>query len=333
MDTHVRDGDGHVMQGWTRTSGMDTSGMDTHVRDGDGHIMRDGHARQGWTRQGWGWTRQGWTRTVLKRIKKDDLEENCVLSPTKNLEFFHVSTLSFCGQSLHKEIERSGTKQSMECPTCQRSITIPEGGINAVPQNLHLGFEGERYPYGGLQVKAELRPKSHDGAVVPGKVEDYRDGTYTINLTPQALVLTSSSSQWMVNITECHGALYGNYMEIERWRLCPEVGQMWGWVLMLLRCQPCPQGIWRKAGLDCSLCVQSKEGFLLSAIITMATTSGTLLLVHLDIRCPSYDDFSHTHMKTVWSLQCCVVPLEEWVDPRESKLSNLYIDHMIFTLL
>ena len=32
--------------------------------------------------------------------------------------------------------------------------------------------EGERYPYGGLQVKAELRPKSHDGAVVPGKVED-----------------------------------------------------------------------------------------------------------------------------------------------------------------
>ena len=25
--------------------------------------------------------------------------------------------------------------------------------------------EGERYPYGGLQVKAELRPRSHDGAV------------------------------------------------------------------------------------------------------------------------------------------------------------------------
>ena len=46
--------------------------------------------------------------------------------------------------------------------------------------------EGERYPYGGLQVKAELRPKSHDGAVVPGKVEDHGDGTYTITLTPQA---------------------------------------------------------------------------------------------------------------------------------------------------
>eukprot|EP00731_Ephydatia_muelleri_P032360 Em0023g867a len=41
------------------------------------------------------------------------------------------------------EIERSGTKQNMECPTCQRSITIPEGGVNAIPQNLHLGFEVE----------------------------------------------------------------------------------------------------------------------------------------------------------------------------------------------
>eukprot|EP00731_Ephydatia_muelleri_P032708 Em0024g252a len=50
---------------------------------------------------------------------------------------------SFCGQCLHTKIERSGTKQNMECPTCQRSITIPEGGVNAIPQNLHLGFEVE----------------------------------------------------------------------------------------------------------------------------------------------------------------------------------------------
>eukprot|EP00731_Ephydatia_muelleri_P032714 Em0024g258a len=50
---------------------------------------------------------------------------------------------SFCGQCLHTEIERSGTKQNMGCPTCQRSITIPEGGVNAIPQNLHLGFEVE----------------------------------------------------------------------------------------------------------------------------------------------------------------------------------------------
>ena len=47
--------------------------------------------------------------------------------------------------------------------------------------------EGERYPYGGLQVKSELRPKSHDGAVIPGKVENHGNGTYTITLTPQAV--------------------------------------------------------------------------------------------------------------------------------------------------
>ena len=47
--------------------------------------------------------------------------------------------------------------------------------------------EGVRYPYGGLQVKAELRSRSHDGAVVPGKVEDHGDGTYTITLTPQTV--------------------------------------------------------------------------------------------------------------------------------------------------
>ena len=45
--------------------------------------------------------------------------------------------------------------------------------------------KGERYPYGGLHVKAELRPKSHGGAVGFGEVEDHVDGTYTITLTPQ----------------------------------------------------------------------------------------------------------------------------------------------------
>ena len=52
---------------------------------------------------------------------------------------------SFCGQCLHTEIERSGDKQKLECPICQRSITIPEGGVNAIPQNLHLGFEVAGY--------------------------------------------------------------------------------------------------------------------------------------------------------------------------------------------
>ena len=71
--------------------------------------------------------------------------------------------------------------------------------------------KGERYPYGGLQVKAELRPKSHDGAVVPGKVEDYRDGTYTINLTPQARQLLITMDGQHVKKCPCDFDVRMNY--------------------------------------------------------------------------------------------------------------------------
>eukprot|EP00731_Ephydatia_muelleri_P033413 Em0029g19a len=46
--------------------------------------------------------------------------------------------------------------------------------------------EGAEYPHGGVEVKGEMRSKTHNGAVVYGEVEDHRDGTYTITLTPQA---------------------------------------------------------------------------------------------------------------------------------------------------
>ena len=45
--------------------------------------------------------------------------------------------------------------------------------------------KGEEYPHGGVEVKGEMRFKTHNGAVVYGEVEDHRDGTYTITLTPQ----------------------------------------------------------------------------------------------------------------------------------------------------
>eukprot|EP00731_Ephydatia_muelleri_P008540 Em0004g878a len=44
--------------------------------------------------------------------------------------------------------------------------------------------KGEEYPHGGVEVKGEMR-STHNGAVVYGEVEDHRDGTYTITLTPQ----------------------------------------------------------------------------------------------------------------------------------------------------
>ena len=45
--------------------------------------------------------------------------------------------------------------------------------------------KGEECPHGGIEVKGELRSKTNNGAVVYGEVEDHRDGTYTITLTPQ----------------------------------------------------------------------------------------------------------------------------------------------------
>ena len=45
--------------------------------------------------------------------------------------------------------------------------------------------KGVKYPHGGEEVRGELRSKTHNGAVVFGEVEDHRNGTYTITLTPQ----------------------------------------------------------------------------------------------------------------------------------------------------
>ena len=76
--------------------------------------------------------------------------------------------------------------------------------------------EGEGYPLGGVQVKGEMRSKVHSGAVVYGEVEDHRDGTYTITLTPQTvgphqLVITmdghhvqNSPHDLDVNLTLCN---------------------------------------------------------------------------------------------------------------------------------
>ena len=60
--------------------------------------------------------------------------------------------------------------------------------------------KGEEYPHGGVEVKGEMRSKTHNGAVVYGEVEDHRDGTYTITLTPQ----TAGSHQLFITIDDQH---------------------------------------------------------------------------------------------------------------------------------
>lgn len=44
--------------------------------------------------------------------------------------------------------------------------------------------QGMRYPHGGLHLKAELQSTSHNGPVIPGRIEDHGDGIYTVTLIP-----------------------------------------------------------------------------------------------------------------------------------------------------
>ena len=61
-------------------------------------------------------------------------------------------------------------------------------------------LNGERCPHGGVQVEAEMRSQVHNGAVVYGEVEDHRDGTYTITLTPQ----TAGPHQLIITVDGQH---------------------------------------------------------------------------------------------------------------------------------
>ena len=71
---------------------------------------------------------------------------------------------------------------------CKSIISFPS--LSRIEKKYLMKLEtrmsnGEKCRHGGVQVEAEMRSKANNGAVVYGEVEDHRDGTYTITLTPQ----------------------------------------------------------------------------------------------------------------------------------------------------
>ncbi|KAL5503049.1 hypothetical protein EMCRGX_G009940 [Ephydatia muelleri] len=50
---------------------------------------------------------------------------------------------SFCLQCLDHAIQKCGSQQLFQCPTCERNVAITVGGASTLPQNLHLRFEVE----------------------------------------------------------------------------------------------------------------------------------------------------------------------------------------------
>ena len=119
-------------------------------------------------------------KVILKKV------ENMSLTPNQSSDI-HVYLHT---ESLIKELSMFGHVMDSS-PSPSRSTWSSE--TVARVKEMHFSkvetmtSKGERYPYGGLQVKAELRPKSLDEAVVPGEVDDHGDGTYTIILTPQTV--------------------------------------------------------------------------------------------------------------------------------------------------
>ena len=114
-------------------------------------------------------------KATLKKV------ENASLTPNQSSDI-HVSLLHI--DSLIKQLSIFGDVMDSSSPS---QSTWSSELVAKVKERYCVKVEsmtskGERYPYGGAQVKAEL---SHDGAVVPGEVEDHGDGTYTITLTPQ----------------------------------------------------------------------------------------------------------------------------------------------------
>ncbi|KAL5496804.1 hypothetical protein EMCRGX_G013164 [Ephydatia muelleri] len=94
-------------------------------------------------------------------VKTDDLKRQ--LSKLGNIFDFYPSPSSCTWMSTSVARERTRYHVKVQSKTSKR----------------------EEYPHGGVEVQGEMRSKTHNGAVVYGEVEDHRDGTYTITLTPQ----------------------------------------------------------------------------------------------------------------------------------------------------
>ena len=138
-------------------------------------------------------------KTTLKKI------ENVSLTPSEIHVSLHID-------SLIKELSIFGRVVDLS-PSPSQSTWSAES-VAKIKEMYCVKVEsmtskGERYPYGGLQVKAELRPKSHDGAVVPGEIEDHGNGTYTVTLTPQTagphqLLITMDGQHIQKNPCDLH---------------------------------------------------------------------------------------------------------------------------------
>ena len=130
--------------------------------------------------------------TELKTTLK--MADNVSLNPNQSSDM-HVSLST---DSIIKELFIFG--HVMDSPPSPSQSTWSSESVAKVKEIYCVKVEsmsskGEMNPYGGLEVKAELRSKSHDGAVVPGEVKEYG-----ITLIPQ----TAGPHQFLITMDGQH---------------------------------------------------------------------------------------------------------------------------------
>ena len=65
---------------------------------------------------------------------------------------------SFCSKCLKKTLEEEGSGTSLKCPTCQKTASLPEGGVSALLRDLHKDHEAVVAQYESkLQGEEELK--------------------------------------------------------------------------------------------------------------------------------------------------------------------------------
>ena len=117
-------------------------------------------------------------KATLRKVENvsSTIQTKCIISA-------HVQT-----DLLIQDISQIGSVFDQSPVPCKSIITFPSVSRIETKYSMKLDMRtlnGERCSHGGVQVEAEMRSKAHNGAVVYGEVEDHRDGTYTITLTPQ----------------------------------------------------------------------------------------------------------------------------------------------------
>ena len=132
------------------------------------------------------------THTDHEVVAVGELVSTELKATTKRIEAisFRYRNISFDFQSdgLVRELSNLGCIMDLSpspSSSTWTSTSVAMVGTRFVAKVESKISKGAGYPHGGLKVQAEMRSKDHNGAVVYGEVEDHRDGTYTITLTPQ----------------------------------------------------------------------------------------------------------------------------------------------------